>query len=146
VSSISCASAGNCSAGGYYRSFVGHRSVFEPFVVDEEGGVWVTAVEVPGAAALNAGGDAGVRSVSCASAGNCSAGGFYVDSSNHRQALLVDEDAGVWHTAAEIPSTTALNEGRNARVDTVSCGGSSCGAGGDFNDDSGVEAFVANKN
>jgi hypothetical protein len=40
------------------------------------GGTWGTAQEVPGTAALNIGGAAQVNSVSCGSAGNCSAGGF----------------------------------------------------------------------
>ncbi len=38
---------------------------------------WGKAEKVPGTAALNQGGDAQVRSVSCAAAGNCSAGGLY---------------------------------------------------------------------
>ena len=41
------------------------------------GRAWGAAEEVPGTAALNQGGNAGVNSVSCPSAGNCSAGGFY---------------------------------------------------------------------
>jgi hypothetical protein len=45
-------------------------------------GAWGKAEEVPGTAALNKGGDAEINSVSCASAGNCSAGGFYESSSN----------------------------------------------------------------
>ena len=46
-------------------------------MASERNGRWGTAIEVPGTAALNAGGDAEVTSVSCASAGNCAAGGFY---------------------------------------------------------------------
>jgi hypothetical protein len=38
-------------------------------------GTWRTAREIPGIAALNQG-DAQVNAVSCASAGNCSAGGL----------------------------------------------------------------------
>ena len=53
------------------------------------GGTWRTAQNVPGAATLNKGGEAQVQSVSCASAGNCSAGGGYTDSSWHRQAFVV---------------------------------------------------------
>ena len=41
------------------------------------GGAWGTAREVAGA--LNSGENAGVLSVSCRSAGDCSAGGFYAD-------------------------------------------------------------------
>ena len=51
------------------------------------GGVsWGKSLEVPGTAGLNVGGAATVNSVSCASAGNCVAGGSYVDGSSHRQA------------------------------------------------------------
>ena len=41
------------------------------------GGAWGTAREVPGTARLNKGGTAQVTSVSCPSADNCTAGGFY---------------------------------------------------------------------
>jgi hypothetical protein len=46
---------------------------------------------VPGTATLNSGGAAWTVSVSCASAGNCSAGGGYTDSSGHRQAFVVTQ-------------------------------------------------------
>jgi hypothetical protein len=52
---------------------------------------WRAAEEVPGTAALNQGGNASISSVSCASAGNCSAGGHYRDSSSHIQAFAVGE-------------------------------------------------------
>ena len=52
--------------------------------------VWGSAAEVPGTAALNRSGQAAVASVSCASAGNCSAGGFYNSSFNY-QAFVVSQ-------------------------------------------------------
>jgi hypothetical protein len=55
------------------------------------GGTWGTAEEVPGTAALNKGGNAGIGSVSCASAGNCGAGGNYASSSENTQAFVVGE-------------------------------------------------------
>jgi hypothetical protein len=55
------------------------------------GGTWGTATEVRGTAALNKGAGADVNSVSCASAGNCSADGFYTDSSSHSQAFVVSQ-------------------------------------------------------
>jgi hypothetical protein len=57
------------------------------FVVSEKNGVWGRAVEVPGLAALNKGGNAGVGSVSCASPGTCAAGGSYADRSGHYNRL-----------------------------------------------------------
>ena len=88
IASVSCASAGNCSAGGLYRDSSGHR---QALVVSQTGGTWHTAIEVPGSAALNQGGNAGIPSASCGSAGNCSAGGHYTDSSGHSQALVASE-------------------------------------------------------
>jgi hypothetical protein len=55
------------------------------------GGTWGKADEVPGTAALNTGGFAQITSVSCASAGHCSAAGSYKDSSHHRQVFVVSE-------------------------------------------------------
>lgn len=45
--------------------------------------------------ALNKGADADLHSVACASAGNCSAGGFYKDSGGHIQAFVANETAKV---------------------------------------------------
>jgi hypothetical protein len=61
------------------------------FVVSEVTGTWQMASEVAGTATLNQGGRAQVNSVSCATAGHCSAGGVYTDNSQHWQAFLVTE-------------------------------------------------------
>ena len=82
----SCQRAGN---GGYYRDRAGRDRVF---VVTRTDGTWGTAREVPGIACLNAGGGAGVGSVSCAPAGTCSAGGSYSDSSGHGQAFVASQN------------------------------------------------------
>ncbi len=63
----------------------------QAFVVSQVNGAWHTAIQVPSTATLNTGGNAFVQSVSCASAGNCSAGGGYTDSSGHTQAFVVTE-------------------------------------------------------
>jgi hypothetical protein len=60
-------------------------------VISEVSGTWGTAIEVPGTAALNAGGAAQINSVSCASASSCTAGGSYADSSRHGQAFVVSK-------------------------------------------------------
>jgi hypothetical protein len=115
--------------------------------VAEQGGTWGTAEEVPGAMALNAGGRAEISSVSCATAGNCGAGGFYTDSSAHQQALAVSETSGTWGSAEEIPGTSALNAGGRAAITSVSCNAAGdCGAGGYYADSSGEqEAFVVSE-
>src|ERR1022692_4250757 len=74
VASVSCGSAGNCAAGGNYADSAGGE---HGFVASERNGVWGRAIEVPGLEALSAGGYSEVLSVSCASAGDCAAGGSY---------------------------------------------------------------------
>ena len=144
IQSVSCASAGNCAAGGYYDSGSGH---FQALVVNEVMGVWHKAIEVPGTAALNASGNASISSVSCASAGNCSSGGYYVNSSGHSEAFAVSEVGGVWHKAIEVPGTATLNKGGFGRVNAVSCASAGqCAAGGAYKDGSGhMQAFVVSQ-
>src|SRR5215470_3172514 len=144
VASVSCPSAGNCAAGGSYRDGAGR---IEAFVVSERTGRWGRAVEVPGSGALNVDGDAELFSVSCVSAGNCAAGGLYVDASGHVQALVVSERNGRWGKAIEVPGSGALNRGGDGYVDSVSCGsGGSCAAGGFFTDGAGhSQAFVSSE-
>ncbi len=60
-------------------------------------GPWGRAIEVPGLGALNKGGDAQVTSVSCASAGDCAAGGYYTGRGS--AGFVVSEQNGVWGTA-----------------------------------------------
>src|SRR5215472_5207950 len=87
---------------------------------DRSGGTWGEAIEVPGTAALNTGGYAAFGSVSCASAGNCSAGGDYIGSSG-QQVFVVSQVDGTWGKAIEVPGTAALNTGGHAVIASVSC-------------------------
>jgi hypothetical protein len=138
--SVSCASAGNCSGGGFYTPGQGQQA----FVANETNGTWGPAAKVAGA--LNAGKFAQLYSVSCSSAGNCSAGGFYTNNAVPRQqeAFVANEANGTWQPAAEIAG--ALNTGGVAGVNSVSCvAGGYCGAGGSYTDSSGQQAFVASK-
>jgi len=143
VSSVSCASAGNCAAGGTYNDALG---LSQAFVVSKANGVWGTAVEVPGTGALNAGGFAIVTSLSCRALNNCTAGGFYMDGSDHEQVFVVSETNGTWGNAIEIPGSGALNAG-DARVTSVSCGSvGNCAVGGTYTDSSGhTQAFVVSQ-
>jgi len=56
---------------------------------DGSGGTWGTAKEVSGTTTLNHGGSAAVDSVSCASAGSCSAGGSDFDGSGNQLTALL---------------------------------------------------------
>jgi hypothetical protein len=151
VASLSCPSAGNCAAGGSY-DVSSSSPIYQPqaFVADEVNGTWRNAIEVPGTAALNTGNAAGVNSVSCASAANCAAGGYYSDSSGNDQAFVASEVNGTWGTAIEVPGTAALNIGTRfavASVYSVSCGSAgNCAAAGTYKDSSGqIQAFVSDE-
>jgi len=139
ITEISCVSAGNCGAIGEYQDTAGRRQVF---VVKKVNGIWQKAMAMPGIVGLNRGGFASAESVSCASAGNCSAGGSYTDSSKHVQAFIVNEVMGTWHSAIKVPGTTALEQGGSAGLNSVSCPSvGSCSAGGYYNSG----AFVINE-
>ena len=128
VDSVSCA-PGYCAAGGF--------SGGQGFVVTERGGRWGSAQVPPGLAALNTGEAAAITSVSCPSAGNCAAGGFYQtdvldpDDSLPVEAFVVNHANGRWGPAEEVPGSNSLNGGSDASVLSVSCSSAgNCGAGG----------------
>jgi hypothetical protein len=87
VTSVSCASPGNCAAGGYYCNSSGQAA----FVVTEADGHWGQAQNVPGLAALNTGLAAQVNSISCPSANHCTAVGQYAQNAKHYRAFVVSE-------------------------------------------------------
>jgi hypothetical protein len=119
--SVSCGAPGNCAAGGSYTDAAGR---VQGFVMNEIRGRWGTFRPVPGLAALNTGGRAYVTSVSCASAGNCAAGGAFTASSVNR-AFVVSERNGRWGKAV------ALGLAGHSTVKSVSCGApGNCAAAG----------------
>ena len=143
VNSLSCTGPGDCSVGGFYGDATND---LQAFVDDEVNGTWGDAIEVPNSATLNAGGEAAVESVSCAAAGYCSAGGIYTDAANAGQAFVVNEVAGTWGNALEVPNTATLNVDGDAGVDWISCAvDGSCAVGGYYEDASqNYQAFVDN--
>jgi Bacterial Ig-like domain (group 3) len=144
ILSVSCASAGDCSAAGFYED---SSSRDQPLVDSEVNGTWQTAVAVPGMSTLNLGGNADAGTVSCASPGNCSAGGTYRDISGQGDAFVVSQVNGVWGQAAEVPGSGTLNAGGNADLFSVSCAApGNCSAGGTYRDGAnGNQAFVVNE-
>jgi hypothetical protein len=139
ITRISCVSSGNCSAIGYYQDSTGRTQVF---AVNKVNGSWHKAIAIPGSIGLNTGGSAAAASVSCASAGNCSAGGTYTDGSKREQPFIINEVNGTWHKAIKVPGTTALQQGGVAGLNSVSCASvGNCSAGGYYKSG----AFVVNE-
>ena len=84
--------------------------------------------------------------MSCASAGNCSAVGYYADASGGDQAFVVSQTKGKWGTAEQIPDTGSLNQSGVAQANSVSCASvGDCSAVGQYADASGNQAFAADE-
>lgn len=97
---IACGSVGNCTAGGQYIDRSGH---YQGLLVNEVNGRWQGSSQlVLPAGAQQASHNGGVVSVSCSSAGNCSAGAAYLDSAGSYQALVVNEVNRVWRTGTRL--------------------------------------------
>jgi hypothetical protein len=148
LASISCPAPGDCTAVGGYSDGAGSGS---PFVMDSSGGTWGAPQEVPGAEGLGSPlpATAGLTSVSCASPGNCVAGGTYNPKSTtgavDEQAFLATETGGTWGQAQQVAGVAALDSGGWSNLRSVSCAGSGeCAAIGVYkgatNDDYGWAA------
>ena len=131
VVSISCRSAGNCSAGGFYTDKHGN---IQAFVVDEKNGHWHAAQEV--AAKLNAKGFAEITGVSCHSPGNCAAVGYYAPGIMQSRPFIVTSRNGTWGPAVAVKGIAALDTGHSSQLTAVSCGtaggAGNCTAGGTY--------------
>jgi len=120
--SVSCGAPGNCAAGGSYNDAAGK---VQGFVMNEVKGRWGTLMPVPGLSALNTGGRAYVTSMSCASAGNCVAGGAFTRTSVPH-AFVVSERNGRWGKAIAIRGLAG-----HSTVNSVSCASpGNCAAAG----------------
>ena len=135
LNSLSCASAGNCTATGSYSDSSGNR---QGLLLTQTAGTWATGVEAPLPANAGSGPGVGLGSVSCASAGNCTVTGSYTDSSGSSQGLLLTQTAGTWAAAeAALPANAGSGPNR-AGLGAVSCASAgNCTATGHYLDSSG---------
>jgi hypothetical protein len=120
VSHISCASPDNCTAEGSYEDAAGQQA----FVISEKNGTWGKSEAIPGLKSLNTGGNAFVRSLFCATPGNCAAGGSYQDGSHVEHAFIADSVNGTWQKAKNFDFTGIdINPGPDFdfRVNSVWC-------------------------
>ena len=141
--SVSCASPGNCTAVGKFKTFGASR---EAFTMTSSGGVWGLArpAEFP-AGVQSDSPDASFASVSCASAGNCTAVGHFNNRLGSNEAFTMTTTNGAWTPArpAQFPENTQ-HESRTGTFNSVSCASAgNCTAVGHFkNSDGFLEAFT----
>ena len=136
-SEVSCPAAGNCTAVGTYHLPSG---VTEGMAVSETAGSWKAAVEVAPPTGWQAG---ALDSVSCATAGYCTAVGDYIDGSGIDQGFMTTETNGSWGSPvpAALPADAAPNaDGVEGLVYSVSCRApGDCSAIGSYNDTGGAQ-------
>jgi hypothetical protein len=123
LASVSCVGTLDCAAAGKYLPSGGEA---QALLIGASNGSWATGTE----ATLPAGGvTAQPNAISCASAGNCTAVGYYVDPMNAQHGLLLTETGGSWANGVEAPLPPGAT---NPSVLAVSCWApGNCGAAGD---------------
>jgi hypothetical protein len=136
VKGISCFSPGNCAVVGDYEN----NSSIEGFVASEIRGKWGHAEEIPGLAALTAGGSGGAKAVSCPAVGACVAVGAYRTaggSSGVTYAYVVTQSEGTWGQVHTVAGVTG------AVLTSISCPAlGACLAGGGDVENQQQSAFV----
>ncbi|MDQ6804365.1 MAG: Ig domain-containing protein [Actinomycetota bacterium] len=128
--SVACTSAGNCVGVGIYSDVSNNRRAM---VVSETSGTWgrPSKVTLPNDAAASSQ-SAPLQSVSCASPGNCVAGGDYQNTSASTTAMIVTETDGTWGQASAL-ILPADAKNFESEVKSVACTSpGNCIAGGDY--------------
>jgi hypothetical protein len=140
INAAACPTATACSAAG----FVSTTATSDAVVVDESNGVWQRAEVIEGTATRDVGNNATINALSCASPGNCSAGGSFVNGAglSHEQffngdasttAFVVNEVAGTWRGAHAVTGVVAPGIEEGAAITFVSCtSAGNCAAAGRF--------------
>jgi hypothetical protein len=139
LNAVSCPSAGNCAATGWYRDTGGN---YEGLLVSQASGVWHAGVEVvPPANARSVNPDFNsdvLGTISCPSAGNCVVVGSYFDGSSNKQGLLLGETSGTWGTGVEAALPADAEANPHVVLTSVSCASpGNCTAVGQYFDNAG---------
>lgn len=109
VTSVSCASPGNCAAVGYYSTatYAGFPETYEAFYINQVNGTWSAPKQIPGTSALNHDHWAQASSVSCPAPGDCAVAGIVANTTE----FVASETNGAWGTAQLVPGFRSENHG-----------------------------------
>ena len=145
LDSVSCTSAGNCTAVGNVYS----PSRTYAIRISSVDGVWGQTQEVSFPAAAQNSVSTVLNRVSCGSAGSCTATGYFQNTDGANEAFTTTSVGGVWSTARPVVYATGSGTSRRpGSIKAVSCvSGGLCSAGGRFTLSSGNdEIFVMSSN
>ena len=120
LTSVSCASAGNCTSAGYFKNAASQRQLF---TMTSSGGTWGEGTPVVFASGMQSEYPySDFKAVSCGSAGNCTAVGEFRNAANNTEAFTVTSTGGVWGQATPVVFGTGIqNESQYAGLTGVSC-------------------------
>jgi hypothetical protein len=131
LSALACPAAGRCVASGA-------RGEQRAIIVAQRGHRWHSAVvNLPSNAEQGYGSNGPalptLRSISCGTAGNCAAAGYYYGSDQAEHALLVDEKGGTWSAGLDVPLPPDAGATSEGSLSSVSCApAGSCVAVGSY--------------
>lgn len=112
---LSCWSANNCVAGGWFAT--GSNNFSSDYVLVERSDRWSKAEPLPGMAKLGDG--ASVKAVSCAAGGYCVAGGSYHQIKGQNEPFLSTLKDGRWQAPVRVRGSAVPHH--SADIGTVSC-------------------------
>ena len=138
ITSISCPTAGDCSAVGSYTDSSGDT---QGLLATESGGHWTASSTAKLPANFDVvNPEVSLNSVACASVGNCTAVGSFLDLNGLTQGLLLTETSGTWGTGKEVIHPLGALVAHNPQIDlsSASCAtATNCLVAGTYNDNSG---------
>ncbi len=120
LDAVSCASASQCVAVGYYANTVDGSTYQQALIDVESAGTW-SAVAAPLPAGASTTPQNAFDAVSCSSVGNCVAVGTYQDAAGNQEALLDVDLGGAWSTTTAPPPGDADTSHQDNTLDAVTC-------------------------
>jgi hypothetical protein len=145
--SVACPKANYCTAVGTYSAKSATLGETEGLVLDEVAGTWRHGAEVHLPGGTNVNPFVLLNQVACATAGNCSAVGSYIDHNGATHGLVVNERATNWSAGLSMVlpgNASAYPNGSLSSIDCTSPG--ACTAVGSYDNASGdVEALAVNE-
>lgn len=145
LGSVSCTSAGNCLAGGFYVDAISYG---RPMVDQETDGHWATPIELP-QPSDSQGLPAAAVKVTCTSQANCVAATQYLTSTGpvDYRGMAAVETAGTWGPAVQLPLPANANSTtgtQDVRVNSVECASvGNCVVVGDYQTAAETHPFTA---
>ncbi len=140
---VACSSLGNCTAVGTYDTSATIPTL-SGFAVSEVNGTWGNSTEISAPAGANVNPFLVVSQVSCASNGDCSVIGTYLDNQNVQHGVVVNEVGGVWQPAEPVTPPANASLYAHVTLSALTCTGpGSCTAVGTYYDHAGATQVFA---